>query len=41
MNSGKAKATQIAMEQGRVSKENVEAPSQFEEEQMLSQLWYV
>jgi hypothetical protein len=32
MNSGKAKVTQIGMEQGRVSRENVSASSQFEEE---------
>jgi hypothetical protein len=35
MSSGKAKVTQIGMEQGRVSKANVLASLQFEEEQIL------
>jgi hypothetical protein len=35
MGSGKAKVTQIGMEQRAVSRENVSAPSQFEEEQIL------
>jgi hypothetical protein len=36
MNPRKAKVTQIGMEQGRVSRENVQASSQFEDEEMLS-----
>jgi hypothetical protein len=35
MRSGKAKVTQIGMEQERISRENVEASSRSEEEQML------
>jgi hypothetical protein len=35
MISGKAKVTSIGMEQGRVSRENVSASSQFKKEQIL------